>query len=82
MVRTQIQLTDEQAERLRQLARESSLSMAELIRRAVERLLASASRPSDQDVRARAIAAAGRFRSGVSDLAERHDDYLAETIEP
>ena len=26
----------------------------------------------------RALAAAGQFRSGASDVAERHDDYLAE----
>ncbi len=31
--------------------------------------------------RQRAIAAAGRFRSGLGDLSARHDKYLAE-IEP
>jgi hypothetical protein len=31
-----------------------------------------------EDRRKRAIAAAGRFRSGVTDLSTRHDEYLEE----
>lgn len=40
MVRTQIQLTDQQARRVRAEARERGLSLAEMIRRYVERGLA------------------------------------------
>lgn len=31
--------------------------------------------------RRRVIAVAGRFRSGVSDISVKHDEYLAETLQ-
>ncbi len=40
MVRTQIQLTEQQARRLRRHARERGVSLAEIIRRCVEKGLA------------------------------------------
>ncbi|MBI4476877.1 MAG: ribbon-helix-helix protein, CopG family, partial [Acidobacteria bacterium] len=40
MVRTQIQLTEQQARRLRAQARERGVSLAEMIRRCVEKGLA------------------------------------------
>jgi hypothetical protein len=47
-----------------------------MIRRAVESLLNSAGPVDLEEKRRRAIAAAGRFRSGLNDLAENHDKYL------
>lgn len=39
--------------------------------------------PIDQTERkTRALAAAGRFRSGLADLAENHDRYLEESLSP
>jgi len=32
----------------------------------------------DQERRRRSLNVVGQFRSGCSDIAERHDDYLAE----
>ena len=78
MVRTQIQLTDEQSQELKRLAAERRTSVAELIRQATEGLLRDSSKISGADRRQRALAAAGRFRSGNQDLSTRHDDYLAE----
>ena len=40
MVRTQVQLTEVQARRLRRRSREEGISLAEAIRRAVDRMLA------------------------------------------
>lgn len=77
MIRTQIQLTPTQAAALKALSARTGLSIAELIRRGVDRLLDS----GEIDVaerRRRAMAVVGRFRSGLSDVAERHDAYLAE----
>jgi hypothetical protein len=80
MVRTQIQLTERQATALKRLAHERGESMAELIRRSVDQLLAGAS-SGDPDLRKRrAIEAAGSLRSGVGDLAESHNEYLAEAF--
>ena len=76
MIRTQVQLTEEQARALKELATEREVSMAELVRQAVNLLLQSSARLDHEERRRRAIAAAGRFHSGQSDIAERHDDYL------
>ena len=80
MVRTQIQLTESQAERLKRLAAEEGVSMAALIRDGVERLLASRG-PVDRKARIqRALAAAGRFRSGEPGLAREHDEAFVEAV--
>lgn len=78
MVRTQIQLAEQQVTILKQLAALQHTSMAELIRRAVDMFTASSDARSLQERRQRALAATGQFRSGSSDLSARHDDYLAE----
>lgn len=79
MVRTQIQLTEEQAERIKRIAADRQTSMAEVIRDSIDRTLASpgAAVPRQERVR-RAMEAAGRFHSGSTDGAEHHDQYLAE----
>ena len=82
MVRTQIQLTEQQARRLRAEARERGVSLAEVIRRYVEKGLAE-----DAGDRAamyeRAARVVGRFRDrrGATDISKRHDLYLDETFE-
>jgi Arc/MetJ-type ribon-helix-helix transcriptional regulator len=80
MVRTQIQLTEKQARRLKQLAAAQGRSMADLIRSSVDALLAQPEGNDDRR-RARALRAAGRFRSGVRDLSSRHDRHLAEVLD-
>lgn len=81
MVRTQIQLEERQAQLLRRVAAERNVSVAELIRRSVDLYLASEPPvASPEERRERAIRAAGRFRSGVSDLGESHDRYLEEAF--
>lgn len=74
MVRMQIQLNQEQAEKVRRLAYERGMSIAALVREAVDGLgeTEAAAR------RRRAVAAIGKGRSGLPDLGERHDDYLDE----
>ena len=79
MIRTQVQLTDEQSRRLEQLAAARGVSKAELVRQAVDLLLQrGALERSPEELRRRALAVAGRFRSGHHDTARRHDDVLAE----
>jgi hypothetical protein len=81
MVRTQIQLTDQQARRLRARARERGLSLAEIIRRYVEKGLAE----EVQDRAAlyeRASGLVGKFRDRrrARDVALDHDRYLDEAF--
>lgn len=78
MVRTQIQLTEEQYRQLKKRAAAEGVSMAELIRNGVERFLRIPGGLTDDELRAGARRLMGKFRSGESDIARRHDDYLAE----
>ncbi len=80
MVRTQIQLTEEQARALKELAAIEHRSMADLIRQSVDTLLRSRARRGREERKRQALAAVGRFRSGVSDLAANHDRYLGEAF--
>lgn len=77
MVRTQIQLTEQQARRLRAQARERGLSLAEVIRRYVEKGL-SEEPPTRAALYERATRVVGRFpdRRGARDLSRRHDHHL------
>lgn len=81
MIRTQIQLTEEQARRVRALARREGVSMAEIIRRGVEGLLAG-TEPARDVVWAGAASIVGAFEDaeGADDVAERHDAYLDESF--
>jgi predicted transcriptional regulator len=79
MERTQISLEPEQAERLRRLAKEREVSMAHLIREAVDRTYGTAlAPPTRAELWERAQSAIGCGHSGLGDVSERHDDYLDE----
>ncbi|MDY7041489.1 MAG: ribbon-helix-helix domain-containing protein, partial [Chloroflexota bacterium] len=80
MIRTQIQLTEEQAQALKDLASTRRISVAELIRQGVDALIRTSGEIDVEERRRRAVAAAGRFHSGVSDISARHDEYLAEAF--
>ena len=77
MVRTQIQLTEEQSKALKRLSAQRDISVAELIRQGINLYLRSCGTISQAERRQRAIKAASLFRSGQADLSEKHDAYLA-----
>jgi len=79
MIRTQIQLSQEQARSLRSQARRLGVSMAEVIRRCVDRGLAE-EESNCRGLYEKAASLLGRFpdRSGAPDLAADHDRYLGE----
>lgn len=80
MHRLQVQLTEEQANHLRQTAETEGTSQAEIVRRALEVYLRRPIRARESAVRARALELIGAFSSGLSDVSEDHDRYLAEAI--
>ena len=82
MVRTQVQLTEAQMRMVKRLARERGVSVAELIRQGVDLFARSAGTLDDEEQSRRALAVAGRFRSGLGDLAAEHDRYLDEAHQP
>ena len=81
MIRTQIQLTEEQAKAIKTLAMKRNTSVAELIRQSVDELLQKAVGTDIAERRRRALAAAGRFHSEKTDISTNHDDYLAEAYQ-
>jgi hypothetical protein len=78
VVRTQIQLTEEQAEQLRRLSAQQQRSMADLIREALDALITRQDSRARQDRMRRAARAFGRFRSRTGDLSRRHDAHFAD----
>ena len=80
MVRTQIQLTPDQATQLKRLASASGRSMADLVREGVERLLRDHAVMSRTERMQRAAHVFGTFTSGARDLSSSHDDHFADTV--
>ena len=77
MIRTQISLTDDQMRRLRLEARRRHVSLAAVVRDAVDQFV------PDEDVRRRSrvdalLAAAGSVASGTGTVARDHDAILGE----
>ena len=82
MIRTRIQLTEEQARALKAQARMEERSMAELVRECVAEYLARQRTPDVRELARRARGLKGRFRSGSPDLAEAHDRHLDDAFDP
>ena len=80
MIRTQIQLTTEQAEQLRALSVRLHVSSAEVVRRLVDQAGRTAVMLPDQERRARALSVIGLFSSGREDVSAEHDRYVAEAF--
>jgi len=77
MIRTQVQLSDEQMRALKAIAAEQGVSIAALIREAVDRQLAIGSVRARRE---RLIRSIGGFRSGNADVSGEHDRYLGEDL--
>jgi 16S rRNA U516 pseudouridylate synthase RsuA-like enzyme len=81
MVRTQIQLTEEQSRRLKRVAARKGVSVAELIRRSIDTALVSDDLPDRDEIKSRARAVFGAFADTRSDVSENHDQYLSEAFQ-
>jgi hypothetical protein len=79
MYRTQIQLREDQAQTLKEMAAEYNVSMAELIRQSVDMLIKKES--DDLTIEERwqqTFSVKGKYAADVNDLSMNHDKYLAE----
>ena len=81
MIRTQIQLTETQARTIKKVAMDEGTSVAEVIRRAVEKMVQASPKVSSQERLRRAVEIVGKFRSGKRNISQKHDKYLAEAYE-
>ncbi len=78
MVRTQVQFKEDDLKELRQEAAEEGVSVSEVVRRYVAEGIRAKRKPSRKELWERASKVIGKYRSGKNDVAQRHDDYLAE----
>ncbi len=76
MRRIQVQLTDEQVRDLKSLAREKGVSVSEIMRRGADEMI-RINGPTLAERYERAWNAVGVIEDNA-DVAERHDEYLAE----
>lgn len=72
----QIYLRPDQMSALRSLADRKKASLAELVRQGVDRILTEVSVDGEDPLEK----IVGMFDSGIGDLAEKHDEYLAKMI--
>ena len=79
MIRTQIQLTDEQARLLREHARANHESIASVIRTAVDHFL-MIRKPDRFALYRQASAIVGKYKAGIHDISVEHDRYLDEAF--
>ena len=79
MIRTQISLTREQMQALRREAKRRGVSIAALVRRAVDAEV----KQGDREERIRmAMEVMGSYSSGRTDISVNHDLYLDPRYEP
>jgi hypothetical protein len=79
VIRTQIQLTEEQARRLREVAAAQGVSLASVIREAVDRYVQDGSGLERRWMRALAVRGY-RDVTRAGDVAADHDRYLSEAF--
>ena len=75
MIRTQIQCDEDQYRKLKELARRQNVSIATLVRRAVEPLLLTG-KPGRSALYREELKVAGKYQAEKSDIAMEHDLYL------
>ena len=72
-------MEEDQIEWLRAEARARGVSVSQLVREAVN-LFRASEECIPEDKKKRDLAAIGQFSSGISDVSERHDNYLSEAF--
>ena len=80
MVRTQIQLTEAQAEKLREMSAANRESVAAIIRKAIDLFILSGN-PDRSALYRQAASVIGKFDADRSDISVNHDRYLEKAFE-
>lgn len=78
MTRTQVQFTEEQYKKLRELSQQTHEPVASLIRRAVDQFLLTR-KPDRGALYRQALPVVGKYKGGRGDVSLEHDRYLEET---
>ena len=75
MIRTQIQFEKKTYEKLKARSKASGDSISEIVRRSLDTTI---EKQEAEQKWARAFQSMGKFESGLSDLSEKHDEYLGD----
>jgi hypothetical protein len=78
MPRVQVTFSDEDMQYLSARAAASGRPVAAVVREAVEQ---DRARDEQRQRREAALSVIGKYRSGLGDLAENHDEYFVQSIE-
>jgi hypothetical protein len=81
MVTVEVELTDEQTRSLNKIADEQGIPVAEIIQKSIDLYVQEQGMIGTPEQRRRALAVVGKYRSGLSDVIAKHDDYLADIYE-
>jgi hypothetical protein len=79
MNRTQIQLTEEQHNLLREISKNTNEPIAAIIRKAVDQFLLTR-RPDRTFLYQQAQSIVGKYEAGIADISVEHDRYLEEAF--
>ncbi len=81
MVRTQIQLTEKQSDLLKKMAMTHTLSIAEIIRQAVDTYIKSNTAINTEERIKKVLELSEKYddSEGKRNVSKKHDDYLVET---
>lgn len=79
MIRTQVQLEDEQYKSLKEMASLQHVSISAMVRKAVDQLLL-VRKPGRESLYREALQVAGKYKADYDDVAVEHDQYLAEAF--
>jgi hypothetical protein len=75
MIRAQIQFKESMYETLKKQSKQSGKSVSDIVRRSLDETL---EKQAVEQKWARAFQSAGKFQSGLKDLAEKHDAHLGD----
>ncbi len=80
MMQTQIQLTEQQADMLKVISNDKSISVEALIRKAIDHYLITQT-PDRSALYRQAMTVVGKYKAGVENISVEHDKYLEEAFE-
>jgi metal-responsive CopG/Arc/MetJ family transcriptional regulator len=79
MIRTQVQFTEEQYKKLKEISQNNQKSLSAVIRQAVDQLLVTR-KPDRQALYRHAGSLVGKYKADKTDIAAAHDKYLDEAF--
>ena len=78
MKRTQVQLTEKQYKTIKEISSSRNISMAEVIREAIDWYCPNKAIFANKEKIQKAIGIMGKYRSGHQDISKDHDRYLRQ----